>query len=336
MDCQIPIILCIDVEPDGFFIERDRPLPWKGYERAFEYFSKLRQLSAAISESPTHFSWFYRMDPQVAETYGTPDWAIKNYPTYVEDFLKKGDEMGLHPHAYRWVKTDNDWLVDHADQEWVDHCVEMSFAAYKNVFGRTCDSFRFGASWINDATLRLVEKLGARFDLTLEPEYVNDWSYEGYRRYRGSYLDYECVPRMPYRPSHDDLRRPDPERKEGIWMIPTSTGKITYRYGRTERLLRRIFKPSDLKPRRITLNLAYGPNRFRIITEELLRCLERPYFAFVMRTDALSSPQQMKNVEACFDILLNHPRARQFVFSTPAEALRILGCLEPAKALAAL
>ena len=36
---RIPIILRIDAEPDGLFIDRERPLPWQGYERSVEYLS---------------------------------------------------------------------------------------------------------------------------------------------------------------------------------------------------------------------------------------------------------------------------------------------------------
>jgi hypothetical protein len=87
----------------------------------------------------------------------------------VDDFLANGDELGLHPHDYRWDLGLNEWIVDHGNQPWINHFVKLAFETFRATFGKGCESFRYGGRWMNNETLVLVESLGARFDLTVEP-----------------------------------------------------------------------------------------------------------------------------------------------------------------------
>jgi hypothetical protein len=72
MKGRILVIMVIDIEPDGFFIDRGRPVPWVGYENTYKFFRQLRAILAAKTGAPVHYSWVFRMDPQVDETYGSP------------------------------------------------------------------------------------------------------------------------------------------------------------------------------------------------------------------------------------------------------------------------
>ena len=332
MNTRIPIILCIDVEPDGFFIDRTQPLPWRGYEGAYRYFGGLREQFARVTRAPVHFNWFCRADQQVEETYGSAGWVFTHYSKLVEDLLEQGDEIGLHPHAYRWVPENNNWIEDLSNQEWVNHCIEMSFGSYKKLFGRGCDSFRFGACWMNSETIDLAERLGVRFDLTVEPGLKLKKRYFKNQLYSDGVPSHEGALRHPYRPSKTDFRKRDPEREAGLWMIPLSTGTVTYEYGRLETAFKKLFKPEDLKPRLLTLNLGRGNNGFASIMNELIHSLERPYLAMVVRSDACgdrpADPTHTENLKKNIDYILNHPLRDRFVFSTPAEAMEIMGYLK--------
>ena len=331
MDQKIPIIMCIDVEPDGFFIDRTKPLPWKGYEGAHRYFNQLRSKLEAVTDSPVHFTWSYRLDPQVAETYGSPDWPITNYPKFVEEFLGEGDEIALHPHAYRWEKKTNNWVEDLGNQEWVNHCVEMGFHCYKRLFHRTCESFRFGAYWINIETINLAEKLGAQFDLTVEPGFKLTKSVFPKNYYNGCLPNYDHCPKTPYRPSRFDFTKRDSDRNEGIWIIPMSTGFVLYKFGKLETLSKKLFAPRELKPKPVTLNLARGINGFQSVMEGLLGSLEKPYLAMVLRSDVCSNspfePETQENMKKNFDYIMSHALAKRFIFSTPREAMLTMGYL---------
>lgn len=166
---KIPVVMCIDVEPDERLIDRSVQKDWSGFETTYELFNKLRPRLEAATRSPVHFSWFFRMDAQIASTYGSASWAVTRYRSLIERIKQAGDAIGLHTHAWRWNDSLNKWTVDLASQDWIDSCLRMGFESFRKSLNERCLYFRFGDRWMNNATLSLIEKLGARFDLTLEP-----------------------------------------------------------------------------------------------------------------------------------------------------------------------
>jgi hypothetical protein len=105
------------------------------------------------------------------------------------------DEIGLHTHAWRWDDAAREWISDFADQNWIEHCVRQSFEHYPRCFNRPCRSFRFGDRWLNQQTAELIERLGARFDLTIEPGWKPEALLESFT---GDQPDYSRAPRQPY------------------------------------------------------------------------------------------------------------------------------------------
>ncbi len=220
---KIPVLICIDVEPDERAINPHRTDDWKGFEKIFDLFGQLRPRLEAATRSPAHVSWFLRMDPQITRVYGSASWAAARYRRLIEEIEAAGDEVGLHTHAWAWDEKSLRWIQDFGNQPWVAHCVRSSFEAFRQSFNRPCLSFRFGDHWMNDATLELVSELGARFDLTLEPGRKGGSIPEPFT---GSLPDYTQVPRRPYYPSRLDFRKRAREREGGICIIPVSTGSL--------------------------------------------------------------------------------------------------------------
>lgn len=222
---KIPVIMCIDVEPDAHPVDLRPEEDWEGFLNAYQYFGQLRSRLERITKSPVHFSWFLRIDPSMTRIYGSPDWVVRRYSDLLEKFEAEGDEVGLHPHVSRWNEASQVWFSDFGDQEWVNYCTRLSFEAFQNSLGRTCRSCRFGDRWTNTATLNLVEELGARFDLTIEP---------GIKAaglgtpFIGVDLDYSGVANHHYHPSRDDFRKAGPPRQ--LWSIPLSTAKAELAY----------------------------------------------------------------------------------------------------------
>ena len=99
---KIPVIVCIDVEPDGPVHGPARLPEWSGYEEARRFFNGMCPGFSSSTGSPAHVSWFYRMDPQIANVYGSGTRPVTAYPDYVADFENKGDVFGLHTHLYRF------------------------------------------------------------------------------------------------------------------------------------------------------------------------------------------------------------------------------------------
>src|SRR5262245_15611630 len=66
-----PVLLCVDVEPEGRAIDPEAPVDWDGFEQVHEYLAGLRPRLAAATGHPAHFSWFLRMDPQIERVHGS-------------------------------------------------------------------------------------------------------------------------------------------------------------------------------------------------------------------------------------------------------------------------
>src|SRR3954470_2256761 len=199
---KIPIVICIDIEPDERAIDPHKRKDWQGFEETWKYFAQLRPLLAAATQSPARFSWFLRMDPQISQVYGSADWAVTRYQEFFAAMRAAGDEIGLHPHAWRWDETRQEWIADFADQKWIEHCVRQSFAEFENCFRRPCLSVRFGDRWTNNQTVELYDKLRAKFDLTMEP---GRRPPELVETFTGLLPDYALAPRHRYHPAKSDF-----------------------------------------------------------------------------------------------------------------------------------
>src|SRR5258705_175163 len=66
----IPAFLSVDVEPDGFQLDRRDPPEWGGYVAMVEYLTRLRaDLDGWTGRTP-RFGWYVRTDPQIAQGHG--------------------------------------------------------------------------------------------------------------------------------------------------------------------------------------------------------------------------------------------------------------------------
>lgn len=326
-DCTIPIILNIDVEPDGFFINRHQQLPWTGYEASTPIIEELREQVLRATGRTAHFTWLFRLDPQVAETYGSPDWPLQQYSRMVQDARMHGDEIGLHVHPFRWDERRDKWVAEYGDQQWVDHCLQLSASAFRQSQGATCRTASMGNHWMSNRTVELMEELGIRYELTVLSETTENGFTQGLGRFTGEVQDYAKVPRFPYHPTAADFRVPDYRRKDGIWMVPLSTQvrglRRSWPNGLVETLKDKFVRRQPLSSKFL---IRKGPGNFRDSFEYLVNNVQRPYFSFSIRSALFGIPQLVQNLRDCFDFLLTHPEAKRFSLTTPAETVRMLGC----------
>jgi hypothetical protein len=313
---KIPLVFCIDVEPE----ERkllEAPTEWLGFEKSFEFFGAVRSRLAQATGSPVHFSWFLRMDPQIAQTYGTADWVVTRYPHLFKQLEDAGDEIGLHTHAWRWDEQHRDWFVDLGNPEWIEHCIRSAFDAYHNSLNRKCKSFRFGDHWMSEQGLDLLEELGVEFDLTFEPGQAQPTLLPG-ERYTGSFPDCRFMPQLPYRPHPKKFAKRSLIRKRNLWLLPVSaerpmTNGNHIGYVRDHR-----------KEPFVTLNLAFNRSVFASIVDRLLSRLETLFLVIVARTDVAVAPDQRVNLHENIEYLLSHSLVDRFSCETPAEAIEHL------------
>jgi hypothetical protein len=324
VNTRIPILICIDVEPNERKVDPLVAADWTGFEKSCEFFNELRPRLEVATGSPVHFSWFLRMDPQVAQTYGSPHWVVNRYPRLIEELAAAGDEIGLHSHANKWDESLQNWFADYGNQEWIDHCLHSSFEAFQTSLDRECKSFRFGDHWMNNQTIDLLENLGVRFDLTAE--FGAPATQMPGEIFTGAYPDYTRIPQVPYHPRKDDFTKRGFWQKRDLWIIPISAGGTALPTESPITSPRRRWPKwgaSHQSPPKecMSLILAFDPTTFSRIGNRLLSDLSRPYLALPARTDFAVEPYQRVNLELNIEYLLTHPQLKDFVFETPEEAI---------------
>lgn len=306
--------------------------------------ARLRARLSKLTGEPARFIWSLRLDPQIAEAYGDPAWIIDRHRAFFDEAMAMGDAVGVHPHAWRWDRTRRVWEADHEDAEWVERCMEMCYAAYGSRFGVAPKHHRFGGRFVSERVLSTAERLGTRYDLTLEPGEpgVPPGEYSG-SVWKGEIPDYRQTPRAPYHPDRSDFRRPSDDGRGRLWTIPLSSGSVprgprrlrvadrlshpvrTARGAvrRVEGGLRHLAGGGDPGPSYRVLRMWDWPDPIGLWDSAFasLEELEYQYLAFAIRSD------MEPIVDGVMSALEEHPQGRRVVFTTPEDALARLGLL---------
>ncbi|MFZ5802863.1 MAG: hypothetical protein ACOY3K_07150 [Candidatus Omnitrophota bacterium] len=321
---KIPVILCLDVEPDPRIPKIAARDHWEGFERTYHLLAPFRARLEQATENPVHYSWFFRLDPQIKRLYGHAAWLLHHYSSWIRNLEQYQDELGVHPHTFRWDPQAEEWVAEHEDLDYCKTCVQMSFDEYRDFFGRNCTAYRFGDRWTSSEAIQWCEANGAKFDLTLEPGLEPRPHVMLRERHTGSLPDFRTVPQEPYIPSRKDFRIKDTQGRTGPVMIPLSCAKIPGILGALHRFSRKTLRQKTCEQPVLTLSLDLKPWIFRILIGEFLKRSVRPYLAMVTRVGSASKTRTAAFMRANLDSLVNHPRVRDFVFSTPAEAFALL------------
>lgn len=294
---EVPVVLCIDVEPDLRVVDRGDPQPWRGFERFLERVPILRQGIASTTGAPVVFNWFLRMDPQVAETWGSPAWVAETYGDALAELAACGDELGLHTHTWRWDEEIGTWIADYSDEAWAERCLEISLEAFESSFGRPCLAHRSGDHFLCASMLARLQRAGVKVDLTIEPGWP-PVGPPGGEPSVGLLPDYRSVPLRPYRSSPSQFPAVDA--------------------GGGDPLLVPLFSPPALR-RRHRLPLTLDSRHFvsRLTLETLRRT--PPVLALVLRSDA--ALESWDTVVANLEHLARHRRMPFVTASAAAGAL---------------
>jgi len=337
----IPVFFNTDVETD------DRPAspldrqPWDGFGMTWDILESYRPRLEEATGAPVRFIWNLRMDPQIEKVYGTPSYAVDANTKLIERILERGDQIGLHPHSFRWDDRLDGWVCDRGSEAWTDQVIETSFQAYASSLGRPCRVSRFGEFWMTDRAVRLVERLGGRFDMTIEPGLPPMPTMETDFPFTATLPGFEGVPQEPYHPAPEDFRRPDLGDGDGMWLIPMSTessrprapvpraNPIRQPVRAARAIRRRVRHPvRTVKPPLRTLSPWMrwsSPSAFWRAAERLISRLERPYLAVAIKTDVPLFPIQLEGFTAIMEHLFDRPLVRRLRFTTPEDGLRLLG-----------
>jgi hypothetical protein len=294
---EVPIVLCVDVEPDLRVFDRGDARPWKGFERFVERAASLRDRLSRNTGSPAALTWFLRMDPQVAETWGSPAWVAETYADALAELVACGDELGLHTHTWRWDGETEAWIADYQDQVWAEHCLSMGLGAFESAFDRPCLAHRGGDHFLCGSMLSRLEAAAVKVDLTIEPGWP-PVGPPGGEPALGTLPDYRSVPRRPFRSSPARFPAPDAGR-EGPVLIP-------------------LFSPPAMRRRH---RLPLPPDSGHFVSRLAFEMLREtpPVLALVLRSDAALDSWDV--VEANLEHLARHRRVSFMTASAAADRL---------------
>lgn len=328
---RVPVALCFDVEPDRNLSPPGQPSPWLGFERLVQMVPELRHRLSSATGQPARFSWFLRLDPEIAHTYGSHQFVFDRYGPALDALVGEGDTVGAHTHMGRWVG--DRWLLDHANAGWVEECLSTSLATFLGAMGERARIHRFGDNWVDGAALSVLDSLGVTCDLSvlpgcrLEPPPGVECT--------GVYPEMGTAPQRPYRP--EGL---------GLWEIPLSTTGEQRPRPRLARLRRRARHPvmtasnglSRLRGSRPPPDQPVAPSwslidpvaywrsgaQFWDAAQRHVAQLDQPYLAFAVRSHLPINRQRLANFRRVFNHLGATSVAGRLQFTTAEDALHRL------------
>lgn len=321
---NIPVVLAIDVEPDGKPEGSNAPILLDGFRATLEWLEDLRTHLAAATGGPVRYAWFLRMDPQIETMGGTADALARGVLPELADVRRRGDGIGLHTHAGRWDMARGRWLVDHGNPGWIEHCVRTAFAAYEGVFGVTCQQHRFGDRWVSPEALDLLAELGAVVDLSEEP---------GKGRVARVDTTADATGEIP---SYRHLRsEPRTHRDPRLWLLPLTSADPGPALALPIRVARWARFAGQPLHRPLTLNRAWrSPDAYWSVVERALSRQRAPYLALAIRSDFVLRPD-MTGMRPLLEALPRRALAKRLRFTDAVGAIEALRPATPEPATGA-
>jgi glycosyltransferase involved in cell wall biosynthesis len=282
----ISVVLCIDAEPDLRVFPARSPEQCRGLERLVVLVPGLRDRLSEGAGNPAAFTWCLRVDPQIAEAYGSSTWLLAEYEWAWSQFRDAGDAVGVHPHTWRWR---NGWVADNADAEWVAHCSDVAIEGYREAFDEAPQVHKQGDGFMTTALARRLDAHGVLVDLSLEPGRRPTRALAAGEETTGWLPDLRSVPQSAYRPALDDFRAPDDARRTGLVMLPLTAGLTL---ALTE-VRARVVGAGEYVP----LWLWREPDQFRAMLQVRLSAPDLTHLAFAVRSDTTLNDGLWTNVE---------------------------------------
>jgi len=203
------IVISCDADPDreGFLdgVPHDT-LAWRGLTEGIPAVKNLLHgLTDSAGREPT-FTWLLRADEQVRALEGEYAWVVRTHTSLLHALQQSGDELGWHPHFWRRETPQGPWFQELEDVDWQ---VEMLHQAHRDLatcFPGAPKSVRMGWAYHNNRTYAALEALGVTVDLSALPGYRTLTRQAPTRS--ENLFDWYATPRVPFRPSRADYRRP--------------------------------------------------------------------------------------------------------------------------------
>lgn len=273
----MPIVIGCDTDPDRESLLGPLPadrLHWRGM---LDGIPALKASVAALRDAegaPPRFTWLLRADDQVRTLHGSYAWTLEANRAFCDALAASGDELGWHPHFWRYDAAARRWHQDVEDAAWQLAMLRDAHAALRGA-GLSPSSVRMGWTYHTAATMRTLGELDVRVDFSALPGLRTIHGTPS-RRSENLY-DWFNAPAVTYRPARTDHQRAGQGAEAaGPLELPTFVARSAF-WGllagaQLARKTRRIAPLADAvrRPRYIA-NLTAAPGLFA----PLIRAVER-------------------------------------------------------------
>ncbi len=227
----LPILVVVDVDPDwrapgAAGVPYTGGLEWRGL---LEGVPRLLELTKSIRDDfghPIRFTWLLRSDDQIGSISGDPASVATTFESFWRDRVALGDEVGWHPHLWRYSESRNIWYQEIQDLDWMNSCLKDGYAALRRHF-RICAA-KSGWTFHTNETMRTFAALGVAADLSALPGMVYRHTIPGTDLPLGTFA-WDRTPQEPYQPGPGDYQMPGGRNGLSIIEIPNwtfPTGRI--------------------------------------------------------------------------------------------------------------
>src|SRR6266566_5894195 len=161
----LPVLIVVDVDPD-WRIPSGSGQPFKGefeWRGLTEGVPRMLELVRGIRDSlgrQLRFTWLLRSDDQVASLLGDGAFLADSFAEFWRQRLAKGDEIGWHPHTWRFSDRHRVWYQEQRDVDWVRACFREGHRALSRHF--RIRSAKPGWMYHDATTMRMFDELGVR------------------------------------------------------------------------------------------------------------------------------------------------------------------------------
>jgi hypothetical protein len=202
------IVIGCDTDPDRQdFIENisGDKLSWRGMTEGIpETKSAVSDITDSNGKSPV-FTWLMRADEQIKIIYGDYNSVLEENKIFIRELESSGDEIGWHPHFYRYNQKQKLWYQELNDIDWQCEVLESAYNLFhKSIPGRPV-SVRTGWIYHNNSTLKKLDQLGIKIDFSAAPGLKTNPPKN--KSFPYNIYDWFITGREPYYPSVNDYRR---------------------------------------------------------------------------------------------------------------------------------
>lgn len=325
------VVLCVDADPDrpeygGARYDCPDKLTWSWLSELASKIDRLRKNVWQTSGVRLLLTWFLRSDSQIRAIYGDAGWALKEFELVWKGISEAGDELGWHPHYWRWSESSKCWYNEIIDTDYMLESYDVGFTAFKDTMGFQPAACRTGINFHNNHTMMKLDDLGVKVDLSAHSGLTYYYSRPKVGGNVREGFDWGRAPLDPYHPSGEDYQsRSTSDRPLKILEVPMTVwcktpssfafwkGLIPFRVGGKLRFVRPIMRGW------FVANVWGDPYRFELGVEEVFKrakakgiahygsslhpddLTDLNYRRFAQNLDYLIRTAEAKNIELSFN-----------------------------------